>query len=88
MRKGSKKYLRAIVRSLINILRLHKDVINARLALRDTKLVGLNEAIKLYYDVAKGWLTTVIKKPLISIVSDPTLNFDFTDETVHPSERE
>ena len=74
------RYLRSVVRSLINILRLYRDVVNIRLDLRSSKLRDLEDAIKMFNDLAKGWLTTKIKKPLMSLVTDPSLNLDFTDE--------
>ena len=40
----------------------------------------MDEAIILYNDVAKGWLMKAIKKPLISILQDPSQSFDFTEE--------
>lgn len=42
----------------------------------------------MFNDVAKAWLTTKIKKPLMSIVADSNLNLDFTDEKVSMEVRE
>jgi hypothetical protein len=61
------------------MFRLYKDSVKSRLARRDAKLRVLDDALKLYYDVCKGWLVSAIKKPLISIVQDPELNFNFSD---------
>ena len=78
VKKGSVRYLRSVVRSLINILRLYREVVGIRLELRANKLKDLEDAIKLFNDLSKGWLIGKIKKPLMSIVADPTLILDYT----------
>lgn len=68
VRKGTKRYLKVVIRSIMAIFKLLKDSIKSKLARRDAKLRDLDDAMKLYYDVCKGWLLTAIKRPLISIV--------------------
>jgi len=48
----------------------------------------LDEAIKLYTDVTKGWLITAIKRPVLSVVSEPDINFDFRDPSIDEMTRE
>ena len=55
---------------------------------RQDKLTDLDQAIKLYTDVTKGWLVTSIKKPVLSVVSDPDINFDFRDPNIDDITRE
>jgi hypothetical protein len=54
----------------------------SRRTTRDRLIDLLEEAIKLYTDVTKGWLTAAIKKPVLSIVSEPDINFDFRDSSI------
>lgn len=35
--------------------------------------------IKMYNEVCKGWLIRAIKRPMISIINDHNVNFDFMD---------
>ena len=67
-RKGSKRYFRAVVRTIINTLRLFRESIKNKMKLREQTVKDLDDAIKLYNDVARGWLMKSIKKPLISIL--------------------
>ena len=68
LRKGSKRYWRAVTRSLMNALKLYRESIKNKIAMRDQTIQDLDEAIKLYNDVAKGWLMKCIRKPLMSIL--------------------
>ena len=69
-------------------MRLYRDVVRIRLQLRENKLKDLDDALVMFNDVAKAWLTTKIKKPLMSIVADSSLNLDFTDERASMEVRE
>ena len=40
---------------------------------------NVDEAMKLYYNVAKAWLLKSIKKPLIALLQYPNESFDFND---------
>jgi len=88
LKKGSKRYWRAIVRAHINVMRLYRDVVKIRLQLRENNLKDLEEAVTMFNDVAKAWLVSKIKKPLMSIVADSSLNLDFTDERASMEVRE
>lgn len=68
LRKGSKRYLKFIAQIIINTLRLYRESIKNKLLIREQTMNDLDEAIKLYNDVAKGWLMKAIKKPLISML--------------------
>jgi len=57
-----------IVRTIINTLRLYRESIRNKLKLREQTVKDMDDAIKLYNDVAKGWLMKSIKKPLISLL--------------------
>ena len=48
----------------------------------------MDEAIKLYTDVTKGWLITAIKRPVLSVVSEADINFDFRDSQIDEMTRE
>ncbi|CDW85260.1 UNKNOWN [Stylonychia lemnae] len=82
LRKASKRYFRAIVRTIINTLRLYRESIKNKLRLREQTVKDMDDAIKLYNDVAKGWLMKSIKKPLISILQDPNQSFDFSEKGI------
>ncbi len=88
VRKGSSSYLRAIVRVVMVWRRVYKEVVIAKLKERQEKIADLDEAIKLYTDVTKGWLIPAIKKPVLSMVSEPDLNFDFRDPTINEPTRD
>lgn len=60
-------------------LSLFKSTVRNKINLRNQTVNDMNEAIKLYNDVAKGWLMKAIKKPLISILQDPSQSFDITE---------
>ncbi len=61
---------RAVARSIRAFLWLRKVALFAKVKLRNDKLKDLDDAIMLYTDVTKGWLTQAIKKPILSIVSE------------------
>lgn len=86
--KGSMRYLKAVVKCIIALQKLLKDSIKSRLARRDAKLKDLDDAIQLYYDVCKGWVASAIKKPVISILQDPELNFNFSDPLLNDNAKE
>lgn len=88
VRKGSKKYLKTVVLSIMTILRLYKESVNNKLRQRQDKLRDLEDALLMYMDIAKGWVVSSIKKPLISIISDPQMTFDFRPENMDPYFRE
>lgn len=88
VKKGSMRYLRVIVRCIVTLLGLLKDSIKSKLRKREEKLKDLNDAIALYNDVAKGWLLTAMKKIIISMLSDPELNFDIREGMIDQANRE
>ena len=88
VKKGSKKYFKAVARVVMVWRRLYKDVIIAKLKERQEKIADLDEAIKLYTDITKGWLITAIKKPVLSVVSEQDINFDFRDPQIDEMTRE
>lgn len=63
-------------------------MVKIRLQLREDKLKDLDEAVAMFNDVAKAWLISKIKKPLMSIVVDANLNLDFTDDKATMQVRE
>ena len=72
----------------MTFLKLYRETVASKIRERQGKLSDLADAVSLYYEVAKGWLMTAIKKPLISIVSDNELNFDFRDPSVGDAVKE
>jgi hypothetical protein len=79
---------RGIARGLWALLWLRKVAIQAKKKIREEKLKDLDDAIKLYTDVTKGWLSAAIKRPILSMVSEPDLDFNFFDMAVDESIRE
>jgi hypothetical protein len=87
VKKGSKKYWRAIVKSMFGWKRLLDDVVRRRIAKRQAAVEDVDKALKLYDDVAKGWVMKVIKNPMVSMLRDPTLDLDFTSPHISSGER-
>lgn len=86
LKKGSKKYWRAVTISIMAWFRVNKEAIRNRLAIRKNQLADLDSAMVMYNEIAKAWVMRAIKKPLISMISDQTLNFDFMDPMAHQIE--
>ena len=70
------------------MLWLLKESARAKIRLRTDKLKDLDDAIKLYTDITKGWLIAAIRRPVLSIVSEPDIDFDFRDMKVDEAVRE
>jgi hypothetical protein len=70
VRKGTLRYLRAIVLAIMGILKLKKDLGFNKLKRRDEKVRDLESGISLYTDIAKGWMMKCIKYPIISMLQD------------------
>lgn len=70
IKKGSKNYLRAVIKSIMAWLWLYKEVDRIKLKRRKEKVFDLNQMLQMYTDIAKGWLIKCIKKPIISMVMD------------------
>ena len=71
------------------MLWLLKESARAKIRLRTDKLKDLDDAIKLYTDITKGWLVATIRRPVLSIVSEPgDIDFDFRDMKVDEAVRE
>ena len=79
VKKGSIKYFRCIVRTVITTLRLFRESIKNKLNSRQNKILDLQNMLEMYNDIMKGWLMKSIKRPLVSILNDPNLSFDFMD---------
>ncbi len=58
-------------------LRTKRDIENERMEKRNNVVADLDEGIKLYSEIAKGWLVKGIKHPLISMIKDGELNLNF-----------
>ena len=78
MKKGSKRYLRVVVKALMAWLRTKKDLENEKIAKRNSVVTDLEEGLKLYIEICKAWLIKSIKHPLISLIKESNeLNLDF-----------
>lgn len=88
LKKGSKKFLRMIVKVIIATNRLFKESISNKLKRRNEAVIDITEAALLYNEIASGWIMRAIKKPLISILGDPTCSFNFIDESLDTSHQE
>lgn len=77
MKKGSKRYFKVIVIAVMAWLRTKKDIDKEKMDKRNTVVADLDEGLKLYSEIAKGWLVKCIKHPLISMIKDSDLNLNF-----------
>ena len=51
-------------------LRTKRDIEVEKMGKRNTVVADLDEGLKLYTEIAKGWLVKCIKHPLISMIKD------------------
>ena len=51
-------------------------------------MADLEEGLKLYSEIAKGWLVKGIKHPLISMIKDTDLNMNFMINSINPMTNE
>jgi hypothetical protein len=58
-------------------LRTKRDIEKEKMDKRNTVVADLEEGLKLYSEIAKGWLVKGIKHPLISMIKDSDLNLNF-----------
>ena len=76
------RYFKAIAKVIIAVLRLRREVVKNKLKERSNKLIDMDDALKLYNDVAKGWLVKTIKKPLISLIQLMETDLDFSNQAL------
>jgi hypothetical protein len=65
-------------------LRTKRDVDKEKMDKRNTVVADLDEGLKLYSEIAKGWLVKGIKHPLISMIKDSELNLNFLLTPINP----
>ena len=70
IKKGSLQYLKGIIRTIILLLRTYKDVVKEKLDQREAQLALYDKFVKIYKQVAIGWLKKGLKNPLLSINED------------------
>ena len=59
-------------------LRTRKDLVNEKIAKRNSVVADLDEGLKLYIEICKAWVIKSIKHPLISLIKESKeLNLDF-----------
>ena len=59
-------------------LRTRKDLVNEKIAKRNSVVADLDEGLKLYVEICKAWVIKSIKHPLISLIKESKeLNLDF-----------
>ena len=86
MRKG-KHLWRAIALGVVSFLSLLKAVRRNKANDRVENLKIFYDALKIYQDVSKTWLLKAVRTPLISVLNDAKLNFNFMDEDVSDLEK-
>ena len=69
IRKGSKRYWKAVTKSIIAWLWLRREVDRTKLQRRKEKIQDLSQGINLYMDIGKGWIMKCIKNPILSMVT-------------------
>ena len=77
VKKGSKRYLKTIVTAVMAWMRTKRDIEKEKMDKRNIVVADLEEGLKLYTEIAKGWLVKGIKHPLISMIKDSDLNLNF-----------
>jgi hypothetical protein len=64
VKKGSKKYLRCVAKSIMAWFFIMKEADRTRLKKREEAIEDLEAGLGLYTDIAKGWVFKAIKHPL------------------------
>jgi hypothetical protein len=78
VKKGSKRYLRVVVKAIMALLRTKRDIEKEKLEKRNSVVADLDEGLKLYIEICKAWLIKAIKQPLISLIKEANdLSLDF-----------
>jgi hypothetical protein len=70
VKKGTKRYLRIIVKAIMAWLRTKRDIDAEKLTKRNSVVADLDEGLKLYLEICKAWLIKSIKHPLISLIKE------------------
>lgn len=81
------RYLKAVVFSLSAWLSLRKEIEKNKLNHRTAIVKDLEGGLVLFFDAVKSWLIRCIRHPVISILSDPHINFNFMDSQCDSYER-
>jgi hypothetical protein len=79
VKKGSKRYFKTIVTSIMAWFKVRKHKYKNQFKKRAEIVNEIDSRLSLYTDIAKAWLIKSIKQPLLSIVLDQTLNLSIVD---------
>ena len=55
------------------------QVQNRTLKRRDANLENLNNGLKLYYEIARQFVSKAVQKVIFSIVNEPNMDMDITE---------
>ena len=82
VKKGSMKYWKAVVRSIMAWMWVWKRQKRAKIEEREAKIRDLEQGLALYKDMARDWCINAIKSPIGATISDPSLNLNIMDTLV------
>ena len=73
---------RGVVKSMLALKHIYWDTVEAKKKQREDQMAFLEKFIKIYQQVARGWIRKAVRKPLITIMGDKEQALAFDKKTL------